>query len=118
MNVQEYKIAQLYMTAKTTRLEVSRILMTCTRRAVGQHAAPDVTHAPPSHSNERAREHTAQCASRMTLVCLPHAQAEKRDGATIEVLKNEACSHPEHGVGQYTLKHYHFHCKLPGWWVE
>ena len=54
----------------------------------------------------------------MTLVCLPHAQAEKRDGATIEVLKNEACSHPEHGVGQYTLKHYHFHCKLPGWWVE
>ena len=58
----EYKIAQLYMTAKSTRLE-----------------------------------------------------AERADGAGIELIKNEPCSHPQHGVGQYTLKHYHFHGKLPGW---
>ena len=42
-------------------------------------------------------------------------EAERADGAGIELIKNEPCSHPQHGVGQYTLKHYHFHGKLPGW---
>lgn len=60
--MEEYKIAQLYMTAKSTRLE-----------------------------------------------------AQRNDGAGIEVIKNEPCVHPKHGHGQYTLKHYHFHGKLPGW---
>lgn len=62
MTVQEYFTAQLYMTAKTTRME-----------------------------------------------------AEREGGAGVEILKNEPCEHPKHGRGQYTLKVYHFHHKLPRW---
>eukprot|EP00960_Hanusia_phi_P004835 140073-Hanusia_phi.AAC.4 len=62
MTVQEYFTGQLYMTAKTTRMEAARA-----------------------------------------------------GGAGVEILKNEPCEHPKYGRGQYTLKLYHFHHKLPRW---
>lgn len=62
MSVEEYQTAQLYMTAKSTRME-----------------------------------------------------ADRENGAKVEVLKNELCEHPQYGKGQFTLKVYHMHNKLPGW---
>ncbi|XP_071107257.1 cytoplasmic phosphatidylinositol transfer protein 1-like [Haliotis cracherodii] len=42
-----------------------------------------------------------------------HEQSEKGEG--VEVIKNEACEHPEHGHGQYTEKRIHLSSRLPGW---
>eukprot|EP00282_Hemiselmis_andersenii_P037632 CAMPEP_0169431398 /NCGR_PEP_ID=MMETSP1042-20121227/2924_1 /TAXON_ID=464988 /ORGANISM="Hemiselmis andersenii, Strain CCMP1180" /LENGTH=246 /DNA_ID=CAMNT_0009541803 /DNA_START=144 /DNA_END=881 /DNA_ORIENTATION=- len=42
-------------------------------------------------------------------------EAQRSEGAGIEVIKNEPCNHPKYGPGQYTLKKYYIHDKLPGW---
>lgn len=42
-----------------------------------------------------------------------HEQSEKGEG--VEVIKNEECSDPVHGVGRYTEKRIHLSNRLPTW---
>ncbi|CAL1530451.1 unnamed protein product [Lymnaea stagnalis] len=42
-----------------------------------------------------------------------HEQSEKGEG--VEVIKNEECSDPVHGVGRYTEKRIHLSNRLPSW---
>ncbi|XP_050393715.2 cytoplasmic phosphatidylinositol transfer protein 1 [Patella vulgata] len=44
-----------------------------------------------------------------------HSSEQSQKGEGVEVVRNEACEHEQHGKGQYTEKRVHLSSRLPTW---
>ncbi|ESP03884.1 hypothetical protein LOTGIDRAFT_212050 [Lottia gigantea] len=44
-----------------------------------------------------------------------HSSEQSEKGEGVEVVKNESCSHPEYGEGQFTEKRVYLSSRLPAW---